>query len=74
MADDLSSRGFSTTADVAMSTWDNTVIVYNGDDSESKARAIADIIGGNPEIISNDGSYPTNANVIVILGFDQVYY
>lgn len=74
VADDLSSRGFTTTADVAMSMWDYTVIVYNGDDSESKAKAIAGIIGGNPTIISNDGSYPTDANVVVILGMDQVYY
>lgn len=74
VAEDLSSRGFEATADSAASMWDYTVIVYNGDDSESKAKAIADVLGGNPTIISNDGSYPTNANVIVILGLDQVYY
>lgn len=74
VAGELSERGFVTTADVAVDYYDTTLIIYNGDDSESRARAIGNVIGGNYIIMANDGLYPTDANVILILGMDRSYY
>ena len=71
-AETLASRGFSAVADDAAYLYDYTFLVYNGDDAEAKARAVAEVIGGNPEIIANDGSYPIDANVVLVLGLDQV--
>ena len=72
-ADELDARGFSSYSDTAYDYYDYTFIVYNGDDAQSKAKAVAEIIGGDPDIIPNDGYYPTDANVILILGMDQGY-
>ena len=71
-AETLASRGFSAVADDAAYLYDYTFLVYNGDDAEAKARAVAEVIGGNPEIIANDGSYPIDANGVLVLGLDQV--
>lgn len=71
VSETLNGRGFFATAGDAAYLYDNTFLVYNGDDAEAKARAVAEVIGGNPEIIANDGNYPLDANVVLILGLDQ---
>lgn len=70
-AETLAERGFSTVADDAGYLYDYTFVVYNGDDAEAKARAVAEVVGGNPEVIANDGSYPIDANVVLVLGLDH---
>lgn len=71
-ADELSAQGFEAIAGDA-DFRDATLIVYNGDDALTKAQAVAEVIGGDPEIIANDGYYPTDANVILYLGLDRSY-
>lgn len=73
-AANLSSYGFDTSFDNAPEMRDSTVIVYNGDDAIAKARAVADVLGGNPICVANDGTYPLDANVVVILGADREGY
>lgn len=70
-ADNLSSRGFATSAETASAYYDYTFIIYNGDDAVNKAKAVAEAVGGEPEIYANDGTYPTDANVVLVLGGDR---
>ena len=73
MADELSQHGFEAFAGNADELRETTVIVYNGDDAIAKAQAVAQVIGGDPLLIGNDGSYPLDANVVVLLGMDRGY-
>ena len=70
VADTLNERGFTATAGDASYAYETSLLIYNGDDAEDKARAVSDALGGDVAIIANDGSYPIDANVVLILGTD----
>ena len=68
----LGNQGFTCTAENADSSdYATTVIVYNGG-STAAARAIGvrDALGLDVEVTRNDGTYSTDADVVVVLGGD----
>ena len=70
LATELTDYGYETSSDNAPSSnYTTTLIVYNGDIYAAEAQKVADIIGG--EVIANDGSYSTEANIVVYAGADQ---
>ena len=70
-AEKLNERNFTASAANAADSSETTFVVYNGDDAQGKANAVAEVVGGNPKIIENDGTYPTDANVVLVLGSDK---
>lgn len=67
----LSNMGFyATPGDADEFTYDTTLIVYNGEDHLAQAVAVNEALGGEMQVIPNDGSYSYDWDVIVILGQD----
>lgn len=70
ISNSLSNQGFNAVADTAKSNYSNTLIVYNGD-HEARANAVNKALGGDIQVIKNDGSYDTSYDVILIVGADK---
>ena len=70
----LSNWGFYTYSGDA-GRWDyaQTLIIYNGEDHLAQAQAVNEALGGEMRVMANDGSYYTDADVLVILGTDAAY-
>lgn len=69
MASKLKEKGFDAIADNANTEkLSTTRIIYNGKNREV-ANGVKETLGAG-EVIENDGSYPQNTNVVVILGTD----
>lgn len=66
----LSQKGFTATAESGSSTSGETRIIYNGDD-DFKAKGVAEVLGLDVTPKKNDGTYPTDQDVIVVLGTDK---
>lgn len=66
----LSNQGFDAVADTAKSSYSNTLIVYNGD-HEARANAVNKALGGDIQVMKNNGSYDTSYDVILIVGADK---
>ena len=49
---------------------DRTIIVYNGEDHLAQAAAVNEALGGEMQVVENDGSYTYDYDIIVILGTD----
>ena len=69
-ANKLISAGFDATAGNADMSTQTTVVVYNGSSALAKANGVIETLGLDVEPVANDGSYSTDADVIVILGSD----
>lgn len=67
----LSSQGFyAISGDADDWTHDTTLIVYNGEDHLPQAAAVNESLGGEMQVIPNDGSYTYDYDIVVILGQD----
>ncbi len=67
----LSSYGFTCDkGDAEEMDHTDTLVVYNGDEAMAQAKAVSEALGGQLEIVANDGSYPSYYDVVVILGTD----
>lgn len=76
MASTLVNAGFSATAENASSSdIAETAILYNSSRTGAQAAAlgVAQTLGIDEDAVTtNDGTYPTSTNVVVVLGADQV--
>jgi len=67
----LSYAGFyAVSGDADDWTHDTTLIVYNGEDHLPQAAAVNESLGGEMQVIENDGSYTYDYDIVVILGQD----
>ena len=67
----LSYAGFyAVSGDADDWTHDTTLIVYNGEDHLPQAAAVNESLGGEMQVIPNDGSYTYDYDIVVILGQD----
>ena len=70
-SDKLTGAGFTASAETANSIRGSNLIVYNGDQNLSKARGVFDTIGGSADVTANDGSYPSDTDIVLVLGTDN---
>ena len=71
ISNSLNAKGFTCTADTASSSYNSTLIIYNGDAHKAQAQAVNEALGGSITVQKNDGSYSTDYDIVLILGTDQ---
>ncbi len=67
VANKLNASGFSAQAGNSNSTSNNCIIIYN-EGNEAKAQGALEVLGDKFTVTKNDGSYPTNTDIVVIIG------
>ncbi len=67
VASQLNASGFSANATNANSKKNSCMIIYNKG-GENKALGAREVLGSKFTITQNDGSYPTNVDIVVVIG------
>ncbi len=69
IANKLNATGFTANAGNFDGTKNSSLIVYNNG-NEGKALGAQEVLGTNYTIVNNDGSYPSDVDIVVIVGGD----
>ncbi len=69
IANKLNASGFTASAANFDSMKATSFIIYNGD-NENKALGAQEVLGNKYSVQKNDGTYPTNTDILVIIGSD----
>lgn len=64
----LGEAGFTTQADTAYETREEDLILYNGEGNRGRAEGVREKLGNDAELLLNDGTWPENYDVVLILG------
>lgn len=70
-AERLNGAGFAAQAETANSIRGSNLIVYNGEQNLGRARGVFDAIGEGADVKDNDGSWPTDYAVVLVLGTEN---
>ncbi len=69
IANKLNASGFTASAANFDSKKDSSLIIFNSE-NENKALGAKEVLGDKYEIKKNDGTYPTNTDIVIIIGKD----